>query len=63
MSKKRTFAVVFICGFFSIFAFAALDGSWPSFSVSSFLVFVGGLVVISLSSIWFESLYESRKNR
>jgi len=63
MSKKRTFAVVFICGFFSIFASAGLDGSWPNFSMSGFLVFVGGLVVISLGFIWFESMYESRKNR
>jgi hypothetical protein len=63
MSKKRTFAVVFICGFFSLFSFAALDGNWPNFSVASFLVFVGGLVVIALGFIWLESMYESRKNR
>lgn len=62
MSKRRTFAVVFICGFFSMFGFAALDGSWPDFSLSSFLVFVGGLVVIGLGFIWLESMYESRKN-
>lgn len=59
MSKKRTFAVVFISGFFSVFAFAALDDSWPNFSLLRFLGLVGGLAVIGLAGIGFES----RKNR
>lgn len=63
MSKKRAFAIVFISGFFSMLAFAALDGRWPDFSLTGFLLFVGGLSVISLASIGIESMYESRKNR
>ena len=63
MSKKRTFAVVFISGFFSVLAFAALDGSWPNFSLLGFLGLSSGLAVIGLAGIGFESRYESRKNR
>jgi hypothetical protein len=63
MSKKRTFAIVFVSGFFSVLIDAWLDGGWPDFSVSGFLVFVSGLVVISLAFIGFESMYESRKDR
>ncbi len=63
MSWKRTFAIVFVSGFFSVLVDAGLDGNWPNFSPSDFLIFVGGLVVISLAFIGFQSMYEARKNR
>ena len=32
MSWKRSFAIVLICGFFSVLVDAALDGNWPNYS-------------------------------
>lgn len=42
---------------------ARARGRMPDCNLSGFLVFVSGLVVISLPFIGFESMYESRKNR
>jgi len=63
MSLKRTLAIAFICGVFSILVDAAFDGRWPHHSPGGWLVFAGGLVVIALGFHVAEAIYESRKSR
>lgn len=62
MSAKRTFAIVFIGGFYSAFVSAALDGRWPSFSLPGFLIFVGGLAVLGGVFVGLQALFGSRRD-
>jgi hypothetical protein len=62
MSRKRSLAIVLVCGFFSVLVNAAFDGSWPDFSLARFLVFIGGLVVISFGFNVLQAKYDARKS-
>jgi hypothetical protein len=60
MGMARSVAGVLVFGWSLILADAALGGSWPSHSAGSWLLFIGGLVVIGLAFHVAQAMHESR---
>ena len=58
---KRSTLTVLVVGFFTVFVNAALDGELPRHSAQWWLVFVTGLLVITVISTVFESVYLAKK--
>ena len=61
VSWKRSLLTVLGAGFFSVFADAALDRDWPHRSAQWWLIFVTGLLVITVITTVAESVYLAKK--
>jgi hypothetical protein len=61
VSKKRTLAIVFVCGFIPLLVDAVVDRAWPDHSAQHWLVVLGGLVVIAVVAVVIDSLVARRQ--
>jgi hypothetical protein len=61
VSWARSLLVVLLCGFGGVVFDAVWDGDWPHHSAQWWLIFISGVLVITVLATVAESVYLARK--